>query len=117
MGLITGTRRGKAGRSKSMARRPRGHEKIKMDKKRHGYFPQRFTWRGRRYDVQAVERCWTVSRKRLGNRVERLCFRVRCVAVRGQNGRSSRAIQEGTVVLYQDLNGDSWHLEKVISRT
>jgi hypothetical protein len=117
MGLITGTRRGKASRSKSMARRPRGHEKIKMDKKRHGYFPQRFTWRGRRYDVQAVERCWTVSRKRLGNRVERLCFRVRCAAVGGQGSRSGRAILEGTFELYQDLNSESWHLEKVVSRT
>jgi hypothetical protein len=114
MGLITG--KNKRGRGKDMARRPRGHEKIKMDQKRFGYFPQRFTWRGRRYDVHAVERCWTVSRKRLGNKVERLCFRVRCAATNGRGSRSGRAILEGTFDLYQDLNTNTWHMEKAIGR-
>ncbi len=114
MSLITGKSKGS---KKSMARRPRGHEKIKMDAKRFGYFPQRFTWRGRRYDVYAVERCWTVSRKRLGNQVERLCFRVRCAALNGHSSRSGRAVLEGTFDLYQDLSTNTWHLEKVVSRT
>jgi hypothetical protein len=113
MSLITGN----SGRNKSMARRPRGHEKIKMDKKRFGYFPQRFTWRGCRYDVHAVERCWTVSRRQLGNKVDRLCFRVRCSASNGRNGRSRRAVSGGTFDLYQNLNTNTWHLEKVVSRT
>jgi hypothetical protein len=98
-----------------MARRPRGREKIHMDEKRFGYFPQRFTWRGYRYDVHAVERCWTISRKRLGNRVERLCFRVRCVAD-GQEDRPGRAVLEGTFNLYQDLNTNTWHIEKIVSQ-
>jgi hypothetical protein len=116
MSLITGkNKRGKSSK-KGMARRPRGHEKIRMDKKRFGYFPQRFTWRGRRYDVHAVERCWTVSRKRLGNKVERLCFRVRCATVSGRGGRSGGAVLEGTFDLYQDLDTNTWYLEKVVSR-
>lgn len=113
MGLIAGkTRRGSRSK-KNMARRPRGHEKIHMEKRRFGYFPQRFTWRGRRYDVHAVERCWTVSRKRLGNKVVRQCFRVRCAAVKA--GRSSRAVPEGTFDVYQDLNTSVWHMERVVS--
>jgi len=116
MSLISGKRSRKNGRQQPMARRPRGHEKIQMNKKRHGYFPQQFTWRGRRYRVHAVESCWTVSRKRLGNKVERLCFRVRCAADGGQNGRSGRAVLEGTFDLYQDLSTSTWHLEKVVSR-
>jgi len=48
------------------------------------------------------ERCWTVSRGRLRRRVQRLCFRVRCA--------------EGTFDLYQDLVGNTWHLEKVLTR-
>jgi hypothetical protein len=87
-----------------------------MNKRRHGYFPKQFTWRGRRYNVETVERCWTVSRKRLGNRVERLCFRVRCEANGRQNGRSGRTVQSGTFYIYQDLSTNGWHLEKVVSR-
>ena len=116
MGLITGKRSRRNGSAKNMARRPRGHEKIRMDKKRFGYFPHRFTWRGRRYDVEHVERCWTVSRKRLGNKVDRQCFRVRCAAVNGRGIKSSRGVPEGTFDLYQDLNTSVWHLERVVSR-
>ncbi len=113
MGLITGKNRRN---TQNMARRPRGYEKIHMDEMRFGYFPQRFTWRGHRYAVQAVERCWTVSRKRLGNKVERLCFRVRCAA-NGHGSGSDRAIAGGTLILYQDLNTNTWHMEKVVSRS
>ena len=89
-----------------MARRPRGSEKIYMDKKRFGYFPQRFTWRGHRYDVEAVERCWTVMGRL--QKSSRLCFRVRCVTPKGYGG--------GTFELYQDLKSDSWHLHRIVSR-
>lgn len=115
MGLIIGKRGRRSGSAKNMARRPRGHEKIRMDKKRFGYFPHRFTWRGRRYDVHHVERCWTVSRKRLGNRVDRQCFRVRCVAANGRGIKSRRGESEDTFDVYQDLNTSVWHLERVVS--
>ncbi len=82
-------------RSHARRRRPQG-EKIRMEAKRFGYFPQCFIWRGRRYDVHAVERCWTVSHRWLWE-VERHCFRVRCA--------------EGRFELYQDVKKNSWHVE------
>ena len=114
MSLATGKNRG---RGKNMARRPRGDEKIKMERKRFGYFPQRFTWRGRVYDVHTVERCWTVSRRRLGNRVERLCFRVRCATRDGRGSRSRGAVSDRVFTLYQDLNTNTWYLDKAGSRS
>ena len=116
MGLLTGRRTRPRGTGKDMARRPRGHEKIYMERKRFGYFPQQFTWRGRRYHVEAVEHCWTISRRHLGNRVERHCFRVRCMAVNGQSSFSSRAVLGGTFELYQDLKTSVWHMGRVVSR-
>ncbi len=77
------------------------NEPIEVQKKRFGYFPQIFLWRGHRYHVHSVERCWTVTRGRLRRRVKRLCFRVRCA--------------EGTFDLYQDLVGNTWHLERVLT--
>jgi hypothetical protein len=116
MSLTTGRSNKVKGRKRQMARRPRSHEKINMETKRFGYFPKRFTWRGRRYDVQAVERSWTVSRRRLGNQVDRLCFRVRGVAVGERVAGAGRAVLEGTFDVYQDLNSNTWHMEKVVSR-
>jgi hypothetical protein len=69
-----------------------------MRERRHGYFPKVFIWRGRRYDVHAVERCWTVSRRGLSGKVERHCFRVRC--------------GEGTFKVFQDLRHNTWHLQR-----
>jgi len=100
-----------------MARRPRGPEKIYMDEKRFGYFPQKFTWRGRRYDVHAVERCWTVSRRRLGNKVERLCFRVRGATSGTQGNWPEHSDLEGTFELFQDLSTNTWHIGKVVARS
>jgi len=97
-----------------MARRPRGPEKIYMDEKRLGYFPKQFTWRGQRYDVHAVERCWTVSRRRLGNKVERLCFRVRGAALGARQDRPDFPVLEGTFELFQDLDTNTWHMGKVV---
>ena len=82
--------------SRTRARRPaRRGEAVRMESKRFGYFPQTFVWRGRRYDVHAVEQCWTVSRRWVWD-VERHCFRVRCA--------------EGTFELYQDAKRNTWHV-------
>ncbi len=96
------TRKNKGGRDRrhTPAARRRA-EPIEMRKRRHGYFPQQFVWRGRRYDVHAVERCWTVSRRSRGNRVERHCFRVRCA--------------EGTFDLYQDARNNTWHMQRRVA--
>ncbi len=115
MSLINGRHSWMVGRRRQMARRPRGHEKINMDEKRFGYFPDRFTWRGRRYDVQAVERSWTVSHRRLGSSVDRLCFRVRGAAVDEWVHEAGRVASEGTFDVYQDLRTNTWHMERVVS--
>ena len=41
--------------------RIRKSEPVQLVAKTHGYFPASFRWRGRRFDVVAVEKCWTVS--------------------------------------------------------
>ena len=114
MALTFSVMRGVKRPSDHMARRPRGHEKILMEEKRLGYFPERFTWRSRQYRVCSVDRCWTVSRRRLGSRVDRMYFRVRC-ASRGLAERKGQAVRQGTFDVYQDLNTNTWHLEKVVS--
>lgn len=98
--------RSKSKRSRSTRRSPRGVEPIEMRERRHGYFPKVFVWRGRRYDVHAVERCWTVSRRGLGGKVERHCFRVRCSFGPAQDRR------EGTFKIHQDLRHNTWHLQR-----
>jgi len=50
-------------------------ERINLLARSHGYFPAAFRWRGRRFDVTAVEKCWTVQRPAV-----RRMFRVRCAA-------------------------------------
>lgn len=116
MATVTGKTSRRDHRRQMMARRPRGHEKIYMEEKRFGYFPQQFRWRGLCYDVRAVERCWTVSRRRWGSRVDRLCFRVRCAAVEDLGSPACRALLQGTFDVYQDLNSNAWHMEAVVSR-
>jgi hypothetical protein len=69
-------------------------EAIDMLERRFHYFPRVFYWRGRRYDVEAVEQCWTVARRQ----VERHFFRVRCA--------------EGTFEVYQDVRANTWHLRR-----
>jgi len=74
--------------------RTRREESVEMQEKRFGYFPKAFRWHGHRYDVQAVERCWTRAQK-----TPRLYFRVRC--------------REGMFDLYQDVRANTWHLKSL----
>jgi len=74
--------------------RSRRREPVEIQEKRFGYFPKTFRWRGKRYNVQAVERCWNATRN-----VPHLCFRVRC--------------QDGTFELYQNVRDNTWHLAQV----
>ena len=55
------------------------------------------TW----YYVYAVERCWTISRRGRGGRVEQHRFRVRC--------------REGTFELYQDVRHNTWHMQRQVA--
>jgi hypothetical protein len=86
-----------------------GDQVIDMLERRHGYFPKVFAWRGHRYDVHAVERCWTVARRGLRGKVERYCFRVRA---RSRTG-STRA--EETFEIYQDLQNSTWHMRRKVA--
>lgn len=76
-------------RAKSARRGAR--EAVEIQEKRLGYFPKRFRWRGRVYLVEAVERCWTSTRRK-----PRLCFRVRC--------------REGVFDLFQDVKLNAWEI-------
>lgn len=71
---------------------------IDLLERRFGLFPQAFHWQGRRYEVAAVERCWTVVRRDWRHQVERHFFQVRCA--------------EGTFELYQDARSNTWHLRR-----
>ena len=71
---------------------------VEMLARRHGYFPRVFRWRGQRFEVDAVERCWTVVRRRRHGRVERRFFQVRCAG--------------GSFELFQDLLDGTWHLRR-----
>jgi hypothetical protein len=73
-------------------------EAIELLERRFQYFPQTFRWRGRRYEVDAVNRCWTTARSGWRRRVERRLFLVECA--------------EGTFELYQDLRANTWHLRR-----
>jgi len=81
-------------------------EIIKMLKRRHGYFPKLFVWRGRRYHVHAVERCWTVSRPGLQGSVKRYVFRVRA------RSRSEDSPVERTLEIYQDVKRNTWYVRQ-----
>lgn len=92
---------GKSRTKRNGKQRRRRSESIDMRERRHGYFPKLFVWRGHRYCVNAVERCWTVSRRGGGNKVERHCFRVRC--------------PEGTFEVYQDVRYNTWHMQRQVA--
>jgi hypothetical protein len=73
-------------------------EAVDMVEQRFRYLPDAFRWRGQRYEVDAVERSWAVSRPGWKGRIERRFFRVRCA--------------EGTFELYQDLRSGAWQLRR-----
>ena len=73
------------------SRKPRAQEAVEIQEKRFGYFPKAFRWRGKRYFVETVERCWNASRY-----APHLCFRVRCA--------------DGVFDLYQNVRDNTWRL-------
>ncbi len=76
-------------------------EAVEMVERRFQFFPRIFRWRGRHYEVDAVERCWTVSRPGWKRRVERHYFVVRCA--------------DGIFELFQDIKANTWHLRRARS--
>lgn len=80
----------------------RKDEPVRLERKRYGYLPDAFVWRGHRYQVHEVGRCWTVARGAGARRVERRYFRVRC--------------DLGTLDLYHDLLTNAWGVNIATSR-
>ncbi len=68
-------------------------ERISLLARSHGYFPAAFRWRGRRFEVSTVEKCWTVQRPSA-----RRMFRVRCAT--------------GSFVLEQYVASDTWQVSR-----
>lgn len=68
-------------------------ERINLLARSHDYFPAAFRWRGRRFDVIAVEKCWMERRP-----AARRLFRVRCTA--------------GSFVLEQSIANDAWRVSR-----
>jgi hypothetical protein len=73
-------------------------EAVDMVEQRFGYLPDTFRWRGHDYEVEAVERSWTVSRPGWKRPKDRRYFQVRC--------------WEGTFELCQNLGSGAWHLRR-----
>ncbi len=69
-------------------------EAVEIQEKRFGYFPKRFRWRGKVYDVEQVEQCWTKMKPGPS-----LCFRVRC--------------RENSFELFQDVHANTWEVSLV----
>jgi hypothetical protein len=65
-------------------------EAVEMQGLRHRFLPQHFRWRGRFYEVDSVERCWTRGQRRY--------YRALC--------------GPGVFELYQDLGAGTWHLRR-----
>lgn len=59
----------------------------------HSYFPAAFRWRGRRFDIIAVQKCWMVRQP-----AARRLFQVRCAA--------------GSFLLEQSIADDSWSVSR-----
>lgn len=68
-------------------------ENVSLLARAHGYFPAAFRWRGRRFDVVTVEKCWTAP----GPKPRRI-FRVHCDA--------------GCFTLEQCLASDAWRVSR-----
>lgn len=72
-------------------------EAIDMAQRRFQYFPQVFYWRGRRYNVDGVEKCWSRSRGGWWP-IARHYFLLRCGG--------------GMFEVYQEVQGNTWHLRR-----
>ena len=101
MGVTLDVMRGPRSRRAGKNRRRGSAEPIDMRERKHSYFPKAFVWRGHRYNVHAVERCWTVSRRSRDGRVEQHRFRVRC--------------REGTFEVYQDVRHNIWYMQRQVA--
>jgi hypothetical protein len=71
---------------------------VLMERQRYAFLPQVFVWRGQRYDVRQVERCWARARGAGEQRQEQRFFRVRC--------------DRGVFDLRHDLRANVWSMAR-----
>jgi hypothetical protein len=76
----------------------RYREPVEMIRRRHGYFPEVFRWRGRRFHMDSVEDSWLAPRRPWQREPVRRFF------------RASGA--DGKFELYHDLTTGTWHLHR-----
>lgn len=73
-------------------------EPVDMEQRRFGYFPYVFRWRGRRFQVDSVERSWLAPHRPWQRTPQRRVFRT-C----GPDGRFE---------ICHDLVAGTWHIER-----
>ena len=73
-------------------------ETVEMIDRRFQYLPETFRWRGQRYDIDAVERSWTVAGRGWRRHIQRRFYMVRC--------------GEGVFEIFQDLKTGIWWLRR-----
>ncbi|MBN1660475.1 MAG: hypothetical protein JXA93_18900 [Anaerolineae bacterium] len=73
-------------------------EPVEMEQRRFCYFPHVFRWRGRRFEIDAVESSWLAPRRPWQRVSDRRFFRI-C----GRDGRFE---------IYHDLTVGTWHLKR-----
>ena len=72
-------------------------ETVEMER-RFQYLPGTFRWRGQRYEIDVVERSWTVAGRSWRRHVQRRFYQVRC--------------SEGVFEIFQDLKTGIWWLRR-----
>jgi hypothetical protein len=73
-------------------------EPVDMEQRRFRYFPLVFRWRGRRFEVDTVERSWLGARSRWLRTPDLRFFRL--------------CVPDGQFEVYHDLIADTWHLRR-----
>ena len=76
---------------------------VEMIEQRFRFFPQRFQWGGRYYEVDSVEKTWSMLAGRRQKQGPRRYFRVRCAST--------------VFELYQDLIVGTWHVRRAALTT
>jgi hypothetical protein len=76
----------------------RYREPVEMIRRRYGYFPEVFRWRGRRFTLDTVEDSWLAPHRPWQRTPARRFFRA-------SGG-------DGEFELYQDLRAGTWHLHR-----
>jgi hypothetical protein len=73
-------------------------EPVEMVQRRFQYFPRIFRWRGQRFEVECVQRVWTVVGRGWRRHAGRHFFQVQCAG--------------GDVELFQEVETGIWYVRR-----